>query len=99
MDHLVRDTTSEPTSSMAPEAPYEDKETTSLKRDRCELQMPESEMPESEMPEYITDATKRAKRYNTYKKRMINMFNHLGHRTGCYGILYLRKLLLSMNLS
>jgi hypothetical protein len=41
--------------------------------------------------EYITDQTKRTKRFNTYKRRGINLLNHIGAKTGSYGILYLRK--------
>jgi hypothetical protein len=44
-----------------------------------------------EPPEFIFDQTKRTKRFNTYKKRMIQMMHNLGARTGCYGILYLRR--------
>jgi hypothetical protein len=45
--------------------------------------------------EFIFDISKRTKRFNTYKKRMINLLYHLGAKTGCYGILYLRKYCLS----
>lgn len=41
--------------------------------------------------EYITDQTKRTKRFHTCKKRMTNLLNQIGAKTGGYGILYLRK--------
>jgi hypothetical protein len=44
-----------------------------------------------ESDDYIDDHQKRNKRYNTYRRRMIDMLHHVGNRTGCYGILYLRK--------
>lgn len=40
---------------------------------------------------YIIDPQRRTKRFNTYKSRMIRTLNHIGTRTGCYGILYLRR--------
>lgn len=42
-------------------------------------------------PDYIEDPKKRTGRFNTYKRRMINALFHLAAKTGCYGILYLRK--------
>ena len=40
---------------------------------------------------YIRDLQKRTKRFNAYKSRMNRLLNHIGSRTGCYGIVYLRR--------
>lgn len=41
--------------------------------------------------EFIYNLKKRSERFRTYKKRMVRQLHHVGAKTGCYGILYLRK--------
>jgi hypothetical protein len=55
------------------------------------LRVPSPNRNDEAYSSYILDPQRRTKRFNTYKSRMIRTLNHLGSRTGCYGILYLRR--------
>jgi hypothetical protein len=48
---------------------------------------------DEESLEFIYDLKKRSQRFRTCKTRMIRQLHHIGAKTSCYGILYLRKYL------
>lgn len=56
------------------------------------LAVPDDEKPsEKTKVAYISDTKKRTKRFNDTKRRIVDAFYTLGMKTGCYGVLYLRK--------
>src|SRR5438046_9380708 len=64
---------------------------TSVNQLKMKKMIPKCKMTRIVQAAYIGNKRKRNVRYDTERKRLRNNFINIGIRTGCYGILYLRR--------